>query len=72
MATYKVSFLNSTGGVVGEKVFNALSNFDAVKVAEQLANVAQCAGFELSNKQRTITRQVLDAPELPLRRRSRF
>ena len=61
MVKYKVSFLNLAGGVIGAAVFTAPSNFDAMQTAKQMAERAQCAGFELSNKHRTILRQIRDA-----------
>jgi hypothetical protein len=63
MATYRVSFLNSAGAVVGERVFTAPTNFDAIQTAKQMADRAQCVGFELSSKRRTITRQRRDGIE---------
>lgn len=69
MPAYKLSFLNSAGDVIRAKVFTATSNFDAVQTAKQMADRAQCAGFELSNKHRTITRQLRHAERPSAERR---
>jgi len=69
MPAYKLTFLNSAGEVVGTKIFTATSNFDAMRAAEQIASTAQCAGFELSNKHRTITRRLREPAEQGRRRR---
>jgi hypothetical protein len=63
MASYKLSFLNSAGEVIAARTFTATSNFDAMQAATQMANRVQCAGFELSSKHRTITRQLRNTPE---------
>jgi hypothetical protein len=61
MPRYKLSFLNSAGAVIGARVFTATSNFDAMQAAKQMADRAQCAGFELSGQHRTIGRQLRNA-----------
>jgi hypothetical protein len=69
MGAYKLCFLNSVGDVVGARIFTAPSNFDAMRAAKQMADRAQCAGYELSNKHRTVTRQIREGAPPSSRRK---
>jgi hypothetical protein len=60
MPRYKLSYLNSSGAVIEARLFTATSNYDAMQAAKQMAARAQCAGFELSGRNRTIARQLRD------------
>ena len=63
MAVFRVCFLSSAGEVIGEKVFSAPRNFEAVQVATRMADGARCAGFEVWNTHRKIARRLRDLPK---------
>ena len=59
MGVYRLCFLSQTGEVFRERILHAPRNYDAVELAAQLADSAQCAGFELWNRHRQIVRRTL-------------
>ena len=58
MAKYKMHLLSHDGRIVGEKAFNAVRNYEAVEIAERLAQeAAGCSAYELWRGDRKVARR---------------